>query len=195
MKMSDEDVKKYNDLALWLRDTFPDLPRRKPKVWKAFLKHAGGSWNPWTTGWMLGRQPWVLTWGFPPTISPRTWKCEEDGEPEPKSHRDRSGKVIAKCFVQRYDSKRLGFTAPDGSIILIASDLARGAFYPETEKILEASILHELVHWCRFAIGKDVFDEDPPYAFEKEAYGHVIERTWKVCFDQEFYLVEPSKGE
>ena len=50
MKMSDDDVKKYKDLALWLQDTFPDLPRRKPKVWKAFLKHAGGWWNPWSSG-------------------------------------------------------------------------------------------------------------------------------------------------
>ena len=123
MKMSDDDVKKYKDLALWLQDTFPDLPRRKPKVWKAFLKHAGGWWNPWSSGWMLGSGgPLILTWGFPPAISPRTWECNEDGEPEPKESRDRSGKVIGNYFVQRYDSKRLGFTAPDGSIILIASD-------------------------------------------------------------------------
>jgi hypothetical protein len=203
MKMSDEDVKNYKDLALWLQDTFPDLPRRKPKVWKAFKKHAGVLWDP-GNGWTLASAgPLVLNWGFPPTISPRAivtgdpksaWACVEDGEPEPKESRDRSGEVIGNYFVQRYDSKRLGYTSPDGSIILIASDLALGAFYPETEKVLEATILHELVHWCRFAIGKDGSLEDPPYAFEKEAYGHVIERTWKVCFDQEFYVVEPSKG-
>ena len=69
-----------------------------------------------------------------------------------------------------------------------------GAFYPDVEKVLEATILHELVHWCRWAIGKDVFDEGPPYAFEKEAYGQVMERTWNICFDEEFYVVEPSKG-
>jgi len=185
MIMSDDDVKNYKDLALWLRDKFPDLPRRKPKVWKAFLKHCGGWWNPMVNTGLMGlSKPFVLMWGFPPTISPRTWECEEDGEPEPKGN----------YFVQIYDSKRLGFTAPDGSIILIASDLAQGAFYPETEKVLEVTILHELVHWCRFEIGKNIFDEGPPYAFEKEAYGYVVERTWKVCFDQEFYVVEPSKG-
>jgi Metallopeptidase toxin 3 len=200
MKMSDDDVKNYKDLALWLQE-FPDLPRRKPKVWKAFVKHVGGWWNPWVGGLTLANgTPWVLTWGFSPTISPRTptsspsWACKKDGEPERKESRNRSGEVIGDYFVQRYDSKRLGYTAKDGSIILIASDLARGAFYPEVEKVLEATILHELVHWCRFAIGKDVSDEGPPYAFEKEAYGHVMERTWEVCFDEEFYVVEPSKG-
>jgi hypothetical protein len=202
MIMSDDDVKKYHDFALWLRDKFPDLPRRKPKVWNAFVKRAGGRWNPWCSGSFFwgSNEPWVLSWGFRPTISPRTptsspsWACEKDGEPELKESRNRSGEVIGNYFVQRYDSKRLGYTAPDGSIILIASDLARGAFHPDVEKVLEATILHELVHWCRFKIGKDVFDEDPPYAFEKEAYGHVMERTWKICYDEEFYVVEPSKG-
>jgi Metallopeptidase toxin 3 len=186
MNMSKDDVKKYKDLALWLQEVFPDLPRSRPKVWKAFVKHAGGWWHPYLS--------YVPKWGFAPTISPRTWACEKDGDPEPKEWRDRSGEVVGNYFVQRYASKRLGFTAPDGSIILIASDLAQGAFYPEVEKVLEATILHELVHWCRFTIGKDVYDEGPPYAFEKEAYGQVRFRTWKVCFDEEFYIPEPSKG-
>jgi hypothetical protein len=196
MFMSDDDVKNYGDFALWLQGTFPDLPRRKPQVWKAFVKHAGGWWNPWSNGLSMApfAGPLILNWGFKPTISPRTWACEKDGEPEPKESRNRSGEVIGHYFVQRYDSKRLGFTAPDGSIILIASDLAQGAFYPDVEKVLEATILHELVHWCRWAIGKDVFDEGPPYAFEKEAYGYVMERTWNICSDEEFYVVEPSKG-
>jgi hypothetical protein len=42
MLMSDDDAKKYKDLALWLQGTFPDLPRRKPEVWKAFVKQ---TWN------------------------------------------------------------------------------------------------------------------------------------------------------
>lgn len=101
-------------------------------------------------------------------------------EPEPKGN----------YFIQRYSSLRLGFTAPDGSIILIAEDLALGAGNPEMDKVLEATVLHELVHWCRFKIGQDVFDEGPPYDFEREAYGHKIRRTWDSCGSVEYYEVK-----
>jgi hypothetical protein len=32
--------------------------------------------------------------------------------------------------------------------------------------------------------GKDVWSEDEPYAFEEEAYGMVIGRTYQMCFPQ-----------
>jgi hypothetical protein len=50
--------------------------------------------------------------------------------------------------------------------------------------MLEATVLHELVHFCRLKTGKNVDDEEPPYAFEREAYGHPVERSWPSCFSE-----------
>jgi hypothetical protein len=181
--MTSDDVKNYPHFASWLQWYLPTLPYEKPKVWRAFEKYTG-LYNVWVTRGVLGFQtPPVFIWGFGPTISARRWnvtRCEKDGDPEPKDN----------YFIQRYSSKLLGLTASDGSIILIAEDLAQGAGNPEMDKVLEATVLHELVHWCRFQIGQDVLDEDPPYDFEREAYGHVIRRTWDTCGSVEYYEVK-----
>lgn len=183
MFMSSDDARKYPDFAYWLREELPTIPTKKPKVWEAFQKQAGflASWM--SSSWSWGATPSFLRWGFRPEISARAWGCEDDGDPVPKS----PGSDI---LIQKASIKRYGFTAPDGSIILVASDLARRADDPEIVKVLEATVLHELIHWCRWAAGEDVFDEGPPYDFEKEAYGHVVRRTWESCFSQEMYVVK-----
>lgn len=181
MYMESEDRRKYPDMALWLQNDLPQLPSKKPKVWKAFVKYAGGSWHPWlnTMTWPYS-QPWVVTWGMGPKLGVRSWECKATGETVKKGN----------SFFKKYDQPRLGFTAPDGSLILIASDLAQGTYDPQIAPVLEATVLHELVHWCRLQIGKDVFDEEPPYAFEQEAYGKIMERTWEVCYSPEVYFVK-----
>ena len=53
--------------------------------------------------------------------------------------------------------------------------------------VLEATVLRELIHWNRKKAFLDVFDETPSYAFENEAYGKRILRTWKACYEQPYY--------
>jgi hypothetical protein len=51
--------------------------------------------------------------------------------------------------------------------------------------VLEATILHEVVHWTHPKAQRDDYEkEDTPRAFEREAYGRVVVRTWKTCFEQ-----------
>ncbi len=183
MWMSGENTKKYPDLAYWLRTDLPKIPTTRPKVWKAFQKYAGYLASPmmWN-GW--GKSPSFLHWGFPPEIRPHFWDCEKDGGVVPE-------KPGSDILVQKYAIKWYGFTAPDGSVILVSSDLARGPLDHTIEPVLEGTVLHELIHWCRQQVGKDVYDESPPYAFEKEAYGHYVQRTWQSCMSVEKYIPKP----
>jgi hypothetical protein len=185
--MSDEHAKKYLGLAAWLRTDLPSIPTTKPKIWEAWKKHAGYYSDVGSHFWNV---PVFLTWGFPPTLKPITdYPCEKDGDPEPKDG----------YFVQHYAVKAYGATAPDGSEIWIANDIAQGGLNPNdpydiaVTHVLEVTVLHELIHWYRWSQGKDVFDENPTYAFEKEAYGHIVRRTWQTCASTEFYILKDKQ--
>lgn len=183
MYLNDADKAKYPDFNAWLRDELPSIPSKRPKVWQAFRKHAGA--YSWLTDYLPGSSgPLFLSWGFEPRIGGYNWECEKDGDPAPKS----PGSDI---LIQRYEVKWYGFTSPKGSVILVADDLARGAMDPVIQPVLEATVLHELVHWTRLMSGQDVYDEGPPYEFEKEAYGHVVRRTWATCYSPEMYIPKP----
>ena len=182
MFMTSDDGKKYPDFLYWIREELPTIPTKKPKIWEAFRKYAGFLASMSSYLYLGGgSSPTFLRFGFGPTISVRVWDCADDGTPQPKS-------PGSDTLIQHRQLNRYGFTAPDGSLILIASDLARGVDDPDIGKVTEATVLHELIHWCRFKSGKDVFDEGPPYDFEKEAYGHVVRRTWEACYSPEMYI-------
>ena len=38
MRMKASDIKKYPKLVDWLKTELPEVPRRKPKVWRAFAE-------------------------------------------------------------------------------------------------------------------------------------------------------------
>ncbi len=89
-------------------------------------------------------------------------ECSDDGDPE----RQADG-----SFVQKRKLRWYGFTVPTKGVdeIYIASDLAKGASDRIVLPVLEATILHELSHWCRKVAGLSVDDEGPTYAFEQQA--------------------------
>jgi hypothetical protein len=186
MRMSEEDKKKYPDLYYWLKYDLPMLPLNKPKVYAAFRRYAP---RPQTAGRCgLGCIDYLcLLLGYPPTIqvnSTDMMECKKDGEPE----RQKDG-----SYIQKYELKWYGFTSPryEADLIFVASDLARSARSSgEDGLVLEATVLHELVHWCRLKTHADVNDEGPPYAFEKEAYGKVMQRTWQSCMSEAYFKVE-----
>jgi hypothetical protein len=86
-----------------------------------------------------------------------------------------------------------GFTPPNyaSNKIIVAGDLVAGLPDPQVERVLEATVLHELIHWTRLKAGLDVADETPSYDFETQAYGDHVHRNWKSCFEQEYYYVPP----
>jgi hypothetical protein len=166
-----EAVKKYTELHLWLMYDLHQLPDKKPKVWAAFRRYAGEMAHI------------SIMWGFQPTIkveASRMLECAPDGKPT--LQKDGS-------YVQKYAMPWYGFTVPTKGIeeIYVASDLARGALSTEVGPVLEATVLHELIHWCRKVVGEDVNDEGPSYAFEKEAYGKTVHRTWQSCMSVEYF--------
>jgi hypothetical protein len=171
--MGMDDIKRYKEFEHWLRHDLKQIPLKKPKIWQAFKRHAG--YGPWIS--------FMLVWGSAPAFLVEEAECEPDD------------RVDAGTFVvQTYKKKQSGFTAPTGKVIVIAADLvsrgsAVGALTNE-KTMLEATVLHELVHWCRFKTGKDVNDEGPPYAFEREAYGRAVERSWRSCFSE--ILLKPN---
>jgi Metallopeptidase toxin 3 len=172
-----EDREKYPDLYYWLTHELPQLPDKKPKVWSAFYRHAAGN----LFEGMFARNS--IVWAFPPLIRVESYQmmqCEDDGDPIPQ--KDGS-------FVQKRKRGWYGYTVPTlgKQEIYVASDLAQGARAAEVGPILEATVLHELVHWCRKVSGKDVNDEGPPYDFEKEAYGKVMFRTWQSCMSIQYF--------
>jgi hypothetical protein len=170
-KLGPEDREKYPELYYWLMHELPQLRDTQPKVWSAFSRQAGT---------MAG---YSITWALPPLIRVESYlmmHCENDGDPIPQ----KDGSFVQKRYIPWY-----GYTVPTLGTheIYVASDLAQGARAAEVGPILEATVLHELVHWCRKVSGKDVNDEGPPYDFEKEAYGTVQYRTWQSCMSIEYF--------
>jgi hypothetical protein len=185
MKMTDEDIDNYPNLYRWLEFDFPGLPQRNPKVWNAFKRYAPNFYlNVWNS-----EDYWFLKSGFPPTLQVDDTglmdKCEKDGEPELQED---------GSYIQKYQRPWYGFTVPNpkSNIISIATDLAAGAgFSAEVERVLEGTVLHELIHWCKLKAGhKDYDKEDAPHAFEIEAYGARLLRTWEACFSEEYFKVK-----
>jgi hypothetical protein len=169
--MNKEDREKYSDLYYWLMYDLPGLPDSKPKVWEAFSRYTG---KYAALGIMWGFTPWIKV------DTGRMLECIDDGNPIPQ--KDGS-------FLQKRHNPWYGYTVPTKGKeeIYVASDLARGAGSMQVTPILEATILHELVHWCRKVGGQDVYDEGPPYSFEKEAYGRPMYRTWESCMSIEYF--------
>jgi hypothetical protein len=178
MLLSSEDRKKYPDLYYWIVDSLAKLPYEKPKIFNAYQKYAGE-----TIGLFGSSYP--LMWGTLPYLvpDPRMIQCEDDGEE----------KIGDNRYVMRKSIHWYGMTPPNYSSnkIVVAADLVQGLGTSEIEDVLEGTVLHELIHWTRLKAGLDVNDENPSYAFEDEAYGHRVRRTWKSCFEQEYYYVPP----
>lgn len=163
--LDERDIAQYRDFGLWLLHELSRLPISKEKVWRAFRRQAGDYAG---TGINPIGGPLIRVEGDIMAM------CDDDGAETLQP----DGSVIQKQALKRY-----GFTVPTRGVneIYIARDLALGALSRQIQPVLEATVLHELVHWCRKVNGDDVYDEDPPYAFEREAYGQVVRRTWQSC--------------
>jgi outer membrane protein OmpA-like peptidoglycan-associated protein len=168
MYMSADNIRKYYKLATWVQIELPQIPHRKPKVWKAFER-----WFP-RSGFPSDSV--FLRWSMIPELDVQTFdrptpsRCEE--------YVDAKGSVIAPWY-----RKRMGMTPGGGNLIFVAADIA-ARFDPRNPGLVtvaEATILHELIHWRRRMAGIDDGDKDPCYAFETEAYGREISRLWAEC--------------
>ena len=177
MNLTSEDMEKYRDLYYWTIQQLPQLPYTKPKVWAAFTRQAP---RYGLSGFIA--YPFFY-WGYPPLLSVNStdmMKCVDTGDPEPQPD---------GSFIQKRKNPWYGFTNPSArDEIIVASDLARDAGLPtDAGKVFEATILHELVHFCRKKAGMNVNDEGPPYAFEREAYGREVTRTWESCYSPRYF--------
>jgi Metallopeptidase toxin 3 len=166
--MTSEDIEMYPNFHKWLRDFCHSVRHRRPKVYAAYRRQVLFALAPGN----FSQDIECLRWGWPPVIVPdkNLSKCE----------------IIdaSNVPVQRW----YGFTVPNRfrNKILVASDLAIMAGNPEVDLVLEATLLHELIHWYRLMEGKTLegpAEEVQSEAFEMEAYGKPIRRTWNGCLD------------
>lgn len=184
MDMKDEDIKKYPALYDYLSHYFPSFPKRNPKIFDIWLDVAVDSRANETAVGDESFPRYIFQWGEGPNVSVNTYMmpttCVAKGDPKPQN----DGSFIQEQIIPWY-----GFTVPTKGVneIYVAEDLAIGAMSQEINHVLEVTILHELVHWCQREIGKDVYSEEPPYRFEKLAYGKTTVRTWAACKSVQFY--------
>ncbi len=133
-----------------------DLPkvRDKPRVWRAFLKYAE-----YDKRWLGSKwATFAFAWGTEPRIIVK----ELDGA---------YGKFIPKSGTYN---------------IFISQDLV-GRFEldyrrADAKLLVEATILHEMVHWADRKDGElqlKAAGKEAGREFEKAAYGRVIGRWWK----------------
>jgi Metallopeptidase toxin 3 len=173
MRMNTEDQERYPWLAWYLQRRLPSLPSLKPKVYEIWQKYVVRV----PPGASLLEDYGTLTWGWSPRVKVNLdWTCSDDGPMTPR---------ILHEFGKTPPS-------PEADLIVIAEDLASLPNTPN-EVVLEVTLLHEMIHWNRLMVGRDdVYDENGPngpYAFEREAYGGVIRRTWNYCVP---YELDPS---
>jgi hypothetical protein len=164
MNITPEDAKTFPELAALIRH-LPRIVASKPKVMAAFRRYAGDGAD---LALLFGQLPRVR-------VDLDYFRCEGDGDPRYQ------GNVLIQARTMK-----MGFTPPSPKVgeIYVASDIAINADDRDGALVAEATLLHECVHWCRMMDDKDVWSEAEPYAFEKEAYGRVIGRTYQMCFPQ-----------
>jgi len=165
MNITPEDAKKFPELAALLQH-LPFIVARKRKVLAAFRRYAGDGAD---LALIFGQHPRVR-------VDVDYFRCEDDGDPQDQGD---------GSFIQARRMK-MGFTPPSPKVgeIYVASDIAMNADDADGALVAEATLLHECVHWCRMMDGEDVWSETEPYAFEKEAYGRIVGRTYQMCFPQ-----------
>jgi hypothetical protein len=160
-----EDAKRFPELAALLRQ-LPFIITRKPKVLAAFRRYAGDGAD---LALLFGQLPRVR-------VDFDYFQCEDDGAPQYRGN----------GLLMQARTMKMGFTPPSPKVgeIYVASDIAMNADNAAGALTAEATLLHECVHWCRMMDDKAVWSENEPYAFETEAYGRVIGRTYQMCFPQ-----------
>src|SRR4051794_14455001 len=162
IKMNSEDEPKWPNFCNYLKTNLPHVVT-KTRVREAFKKWTGlGKWDVQA----------IFTWGNPPTIVvSSSTGCVYD-----KSHR-----LIGLDYSR---------TMPDDLILIrrnlaefaegVTKRIASGSFSPQDFmdlEVIEAMILHEMVHWSHYDQDeKEMFGgtEVAEESFEKEAYGHIM---------------------
>ncbi|WP_282609036.1 hypothetical protein [Pelagibius sp. Alg239-R121] len=173
-----EDQKKYYYFHAFLL-SMKDRVFHKKKVFDAYVKWSGLA--PHDAA--LALRP-----NMNPKVSPANFPCERD----PKTGKYRisvgmtwSKKVfgISRAVIGHYESAKLKafHSANSGDKVKLAA----------WEEYLEATIMHEMVHWGRKVKGIEAptYDEmeNNAEAFEKEAYGKVTASPEPLCFQPETY--------
>jgi Metallopeptidase toxin 3 len=188
MMMKSEDTKKYPHLFWWLYYDLWMLQTKKPKVYEAYIKYS----PPLATAYFSppGWGPDGLTFGTWPWIKVENSMMVQCMDLVDENGKNIEEKIGDNLYVQRRVLPWYGYTVPKYGVdeIYIAEDLVTNAGNDsERDIVLEATVLHELIHWNRKKAFLDVYDETAPYAFEQEAYGKRIFRTWKSCYEQPYY--------
>jgi Metallopeptidase toxin 3 len=162
MNISAEDSIKYPYLAAVIKTLFFTVAKR-PKLKAALERYAG---DPYALAILYPQGPRVR-------VDADFFLCLDDDAPERQPDGSR---------IQKYTMK-YGFTVPStkSNEIYVAPDLARNAGAATGRELLEATLLHECVHWYRMIDDKDVYSEVETYAFEKEAYGRIMGRSYEIC--------------
>jgi hypothetical protein len=174
---TDETSKKYPFFKDFVRSHMPTVAR-KATVVRAYAKWAQ----------LDDRAARVsLKYGTTPTLVVADFMCEAD----PSTGRSRISTGMT------FSEKKIGIAQ---AVVARYEHCAVLALQKEKDKVarlglwsayLEATIMHELVHWGRMLKGVTAkrYAEEEKFsaAFEKEAYGRVAQTPDPLCFDIEIY--------
>ena len=151
-------TKHYPNLAAWLGENIPRV-RQKPQVWSAFKDSVTKIGISLTTA-----ERAVALNNYPPTIDACTL-IGAYGAFKPRLPCNRDKIFIAKWFARDFEN--------------IDRDVTVMTWMDVT---LEATILHEMVHWADYKDGVETPDDDEGddvgAQFEKDAYGTVMTANW-----------------
>jgi hypothetical protein len=154
MRMSDDQISKYETFAKLVRTTLPTVMHDK-KLMAAMKNHSGADDATLKKG---------LMWGSGPLVNVAMLIPKEEG-----------GKTVTPTGGYRLNSNIIDVGMGDVGRYQTGQDMrttARGHVH-----YVAIILLHEMVHWAReVSQTKEILGEEDGFEFEKEAYGKVVER-------------------
>jgi Metallopeptidase toxin 3 len=160
MNMYNADVKNSPYLARFLKE-LGDRVKRKSKVWEAFKLYSTQTDDRTESALKWGTKPWVV----PLDIGQRY------GYYHPSAARDEVYIDHAFEWMLQAAVEFTGATWTEGAKRKLQIN-AR----PAAELLLEAKVLHEVVHWLDYTADDEHLGVEAGDAFEMAAYGKVLKR-------------------
>jgi len=189
VKISTEASNKYLNFERYLQEDFVHV-LSTPQIMKAFYK-----WSAFEDNW-LTRNYFKI--GFPPQIdfqSKPPFGCEyEFSNPPGSEKRVYWGRIMGMTWGKTWSKKGISIYSGLGDLTgsLFNQNRERSSTDRQLLDMIEATIIHEMIHWSYFMEGKNEAkqyggdEEKGTESFEREAYGHLMGLDWHLfCFEQQ----------
>lgn len=188
VKISTEASNKYLNFDRYLQEDFVHV-LSNPRIMKAFYKWSAFEDNSSTRAYFkLGNPPQIDFQSDPP------FGCEYEHSSPPGEKRAYWGRILGMTWGKTWSKKGINIYSGLGDLTWSLYNQKREPQATDRQLLdmIEATIIHEMVHWSYFMEGKDEAkqyggdEEKGTEAFEREAYGHLMGLDWHLfCFEQQ----------